>query len=29
MDARAQFPMTTELASLLAEHGYGQELVRS
>jgi Flp pilus assembly CpaF family ATPase len=27
--ARAQFPMTTELASLLAEHGYGQELVRS
>ena len=28
-DARAQFPMTSELASLLAEHGYGQELVRS
>lgn len=27
--ALARFPMTVELASLLAEHGYGRELVRS
>jgi Flp pilus assembly CpaF family ATPase len=28
-EARAQFPMTTELAVMLARHGYGQPLVRS
>lgn len=28
-EARAQFPMTTELAVTLARHGYGQPLVRS
>lgn len=28
-EARAQFPMTTELAVKLARHGYGQPLVRS
>jgi len=28
-EARAQFPMTTELAVTLARHGYGQALVRS
>lgn len=28
-EARAQFPMTTDLATMLARHGYGRPLVRS